>query len=125
MPTANDSTRRGAAALALARGRPVAEAAADAGVTPRTVHRWREDEAFMAEVRSLRDGLFNEASQRLSGLSDRAAERLGELVESANDCVALSACKTVIAEAARLRELLEIEERVAALEQKINERTRS
>lgn len=116
MDTANGSMRREAVALALAKGMTIADASRDTGVGERTIYNWRQEADFKARVQEARRELFDAASGRLSDLGGKAASRLGELVESDNDAVALGACRTVLEYGLRLREVLDLEGRIAALE---------
>jgi transposase-like protein len=114
--SADDSAKREAAALALARGLTFAGAALEVGVSERTLYRWREDKTFSGRIHQIRADLFAQAAGKLSQLAGKAAERLGELVDSDNPAVALGACRTVLEAGLRLREALDLEERLTALE---------
>lgn len=107
------------AALALARGDGIARAARAARVSQRTLYRWREDAAFAARVTVLRAAMLERATGQLADLSAAAAKKLGELLAD-EPRVALAAAKTVLDSACRLRELLDIDERVSRLERAAN-----
>ena len=110
-------SKKEGAALQLALGNSVRGAATAAGAGERSVARWlAEDPAFAARVRELRSELFGQAAAILAGSSRQAAVKLNTLVGSENEHIALAACRTVLDAASRLREITELEERLAALE---------
>jgi transposase-like protein len=111
--------RQEAAALALAGGRQVKAAAEAVGIGERTLHRWRESAAFRAREQQLRSELFGVAVGRLCELTGKAADRLGALVESKTETVALGAAKAILEAAPRLREAAELADRLAALERQL------
>ena len=68
----------GKAALALAAGQSNADAARAAGVTTRTVTRWRADEvAFADRIEDLRSEMLTEAAGLLAHTTTAAARKLG------------------------------------------------
>ena len=115
--------QRDAAALAIARGQNVKTAAKETGVGLRTLHRWlTKDQDFQRRIDELRDDLFSQAVGRLSDLSGRAADTLGELLGSKDEKVRLQACRAVLESGFRLREATEWAARVAAIEEFLEER---
>jgi hypothetical protein len=115
------TARQEAAALALAAGQEVKAAAAACGVGERTLHRWREGAAFRSRVQELRTELFGLAVGRLCELTGKAADRLGKLVDSNTETVALGAAKAILEAAPRLREAVDLAARVAELERQFAE----
>jgi hypothetical protein len=116
------TARQDAAALALAAGREVKAAAEACGVGERTLHRWREAAAFRSRVQELRTELFGLAVGRLCELTGKAADRLGQLVDSKTETVALGAAKAILEAAPRLRESVDLLAQVADLERRLAER---
>lgn len=112
-----------AAILALARGLPKTDAASDAGVDLRTIFRWLEKDEFRAAVTRERGRLLERAVGRLADQA-AAADVLGELAANADTppAVRVSAARALLEQAARLRDSLEIEERLAAVEARLEER---
>lgn len=107
-----------AAALALAAGRTVMEAAKAAGAGERTVKTWLHDlPAFARRVAELRAEMTSRAVGRLAdGMAD-AADTLGFLCRKArSETVRLGAARALLELGVRVREAVELEERVAALE---------
>lgn len=112
--------QREAAALAIARGQTVKEAAKECRVGLRTLHRWLgEDPTFQQRVDELREKLFSQATGRLSGLAGQAAETLGGLLESKDEKVRLQAIRTLFEAAANFRQMTELSRRLAALERQV------
>lgn len=59
------------------------------GVSKNTISTWLGKEKFQEELRK-------ETDKSLNGLAQKAVRRLGELVDSNNQIVALSACKEIL-----------------------------
>jgi hypothetical protein len=115
-----DNGKRDLAALALAAGRTVRDAAAEVRMGERTLHRWLvEDPSFRARVDALRSELFNRAVGRLADQAVAAADRLGSLVGSDREAVALAAAKAVLELGPRLREAAELQQQVDELRQQV------
>jgi hypothetical protein len=104
-------------ALNLARGATVAEAAAAAGVSVRTVHRRLSDPGFVKEVSRLRGRMVTEAAGRLADALSEAGTVLRLLVRSDNERTALAACQALLDNALRVRQADELEQRLQALEE--------
>lgn len=109
--------RRELAALALAKGLSFEEAAAEAKCGLRTLKRWSaEDDDFRRRVSQLRGELVSGAMGRMAGQMSEAADTLGELLGAKNEAVRLGAARSVLELGFRLRESVELEERIRALE---------
>lgn len=102
--------------LALAAGVSVAEAAGRAGVGERTAYRRLLDADFRRRVSEARGRLFDEALGRLANIATKAADTLERLMESDKPSVALGAARSVLELGPRLREAVELEERLCYLE---------
>jgi transposase len=115
---AGNGNRKGDAALitALAAGHSIKEAAKIAGVGERTAHRRLDDPAFKERVSEMRTEFLSEAVGRLSDATTEAAKTLRSLLESKSDSVRLSAARSILEFAPKLRETVELERRLAALE---------
>lgn len=115
--------KRGDTALiiALARGAGTNEAAADAGVSFTTVRARTSDRAFMKEVSKQRYKYLNRTAGILAELSTTAATRLKELMvdDGVPEHVVANACRTVLDYTMRLRENMDLDDRVAELEELI------
>ena len=105
--------------LKLAIGRTIAEAAAAAGVSPRTAHRRMEDEAFRERVQTARAEMLFQAMGRLANASGRAVETLESLLDADADTVRLGAARSILEIGNRFRESIELEARLQAIESTI------
>ncbi len=107
----------GKAALALAAGQSNADAAKAAGVTTRTVARWRADEvAFADRIEDLRSEMLTEAAGLLALATTAAARKLAEIVDTGEERHQLTAARVVLDMASRYRVDQALEHRINALE---------
>ena len=107
----------GKAALALASGGSNTDAAKAAGVTSRTVTRWRADEvAFADRLEDLRSEMLTEAAGLLAAATTTAAGRLAEIIEVGEERHALTASRIVLDMASRYRIDQALELRISDLE---------
>src|SRR4051812_4268513 len=106
------------AALALAGGRTQPEAARSAGCGTRTLKTWLHDQpAFGRRVAELRADMTQRALGRLADGMASAADTLGFLSRKGkSEMVRLSAARAVLELGNRLREAVDLEARLAALE---------
>jgi hypothetical protein len=116
------SGKRERAAVALASGRSVRVAARSAGIGERTLHRWRTEPPFVERVRDLQAELLRRAVGRLSQAMPQAAAMLRKLLASGNERVQLAAASKLLESGLKLREHLDLEERLCELERRLNER---
>jgi hypothetical protein len=107
--------RQERAALDLAAGHSVPQTARRCEVAERTLYYWRQSPAFMARVRELQQAMFGEAVGVLAALAGTAADRLGQLLRSKNQSVALGACRLVLEGGPGLREKHDLAAEVAEL----------
>jgi uncharacterized protein (DUF1778 family) len=110
------------AIAALLSCRTVDEAAASIGVADRTLHRWLNDPVFAAALNEAEGQAISLATRRLVNLTDSAIDTLAAVLDdpSATTTHKLRAANTVLEAMLKLRELRNIEERLAALERQIN-----
>ncbi len=107
----------GKAALALAAGQGNADAAKAAGVTSRTVARWRADEvAFADRIEDLRSEMLTEAAGLLAHTTTAAAHKLAEIIDTGEERHQLTAARVVLEMASRYRVDQALEHRIKALE---------
>jgi hypothetical protein len=103
--------------LALACGATVENAARQAGVAPRTVHRRLADEAFRQRLQTMRVDMVQRSSAALTAAAHEAVRTLLELLKpSMPAAVRLGAARSVLEIGMKLRENAELETRLAALE---------
>jgi hypothetical protein len=116
---AENGRRKGEAALlvALASGMTVRDAAVAAGIGERTATRRVTDPGFRRQVAQLRANMVQRALGRLADASVQAVDTLRALLSAEADTVKLGAARAILELGNRLRETVELEERIAALEQ--------
>ena len=103
--------------MTIASGGSNADAGKVAGVTARTIQRWRADEVQFADaVDDFRSEFLNEAAGLLAAATTAAVRKLGELMENGEDHHALSAAKTVLEMASRYLDDQTQERRISDLE---------
>lgn len=108
---------------ALARGASITEAAAAAGVGERTVYRWRTDPVFRAELLA-RDGeRLEQLARRLQDAADDALTVLRLLAtdERVPPGVRVRAAAEILTYRLRFYEAVQLNERVRAIEQRLDE----
>jgi hypothetical protein len=112
------SPKQEAAALALAAGRTQDQAARASGAGTRTIKTWVATvPAFGRRVTELRAEMTSRALGRLVDGMASAADMLGFLSRKGkSEMVRLSAARAVLELGSRLRESVELEKRIAALE---------
>ncbi|HEX4150342.1 MAG TPA: helix-turn-helix domain-containing protein [Pirellulales bacterium] len=105
-----------ALALELAAGATVADAARRVGISERTAWRRLQDPAFKARVAQTRRDAFVQAIGVLQSASVKAAKTLRDLLVDESAGIRLRSAVAVLETASRLGELVELGERLAALE---------
>ena len=103
-------------AVALAAGRTIREAAEAAGVGERTATRRAAEPEFRRRVAALRGAMVQAALGRLSDGLTEAADALRKLLRAKRESVRLGAARAIHELACKLRESVDLEERIAALE---------
>ena len=110
--------------FALACGSTVEAAAAKSGLAERTVYRRLEDPDFREHLQEFRGQMVERASAMLSASGMEAVKTLlGLLERSIPHAIRLGAAKAILEIGMKLRDLLEVEQRLAALEKAINEQS--
>ena len=104
---------------ALACGATVENAAAKAGVSPRTATRRMADPVFQNRLRQVRSDMLQRTSGALTAMGQEAARALLELLKSSTPSVRLGAIRTAFEMAIKIREAADLEGRLAALEQQM------
>ncbi|MCC7425043.1 MAG: hypothetical protein IT428_32640 [Planctomycetaceae bacterium] len=101
----------------LAGGKTVAEAAAVAGIGERTVYRRLNDPAFRKCLSDARSAFVEQALAKLAGASGRAVATLVTLLDAEADSIKLGAARSILDAGLKLREAVELEDRIRRLEQ--------
>lgn len=111
-----------ALALALARGETVRDAALTAGVAERTATRRWADPDFRQRVGQLRTSMVQQALGRMANSMTAASNTLLALLQAEGESVRLGAARSILELGNKLRESVELEERLTALE-RLQEKT--
>jgi hypothetical protein len=114
-----------ALALALAAGQTLRESAAAAGVAERTATRRWADAAFRRRVSQLRADMVARALGKLADGMAEAGEVLRKRLAAESESVRLGACRAPLEHGVKLRETVDHEERLQALEKQLTGGERS
>ncbi|HEV3446447.1 MAG TPA: hypothetical protein VG099_17520 [Gemmataceae bacterium] len=107
--------------LALACGATKENAALKAGVSERTVYRRLQDPDFRQRLQELRKDMVQRAANVLTASAMEAVKTLLSLQQgTVTNSVRLGAARAILEQGMRLRELADLEERLAALEQRLD-----
>lgn len=120
-PTVAGSGRRNAdeaLALAVASGRTLRDAAVAAGIGERTATRRLADPAFRRRVTELRGDMVDRALGKLADGMAEAADCLRRLLSASSETARLGAARALLELGAKLRESVELEQRLQALEER-------
>jgi hypothetical protein len=107
-------------ALLLASGWSIKAAATEAGTGERTAHTWLSNSAFRAYVSELRGRIVFEATGQLTGLMTSAVRKLESVMNdpAAPAYVQLQAASKIMDSLIRMREHIELLERIEELERR-------
>jgi len=104
---------------ALLRGCTQEAAAREAGVHRRTLERWiRQNAAFQQALRDAERDALARVSRRLAALADSACDALAQALAGNAAAAQVRAADVVLGRLMTLRELVDLEARVSALEGK-------
>ena len=106
-------------ALHVASGETVTKAARLAGMSRSTAKRRLQDRDFRQRVREARSELLEESAAALAGASREAVVCLRSLLTAEGEGVRLGAAKAILETSIRYRDAIELESRIAALEEQI------
>jgi hypothetical protein len=110
------NARQERVAVLLAAGRSIKAAAEEVGVGERTAHSWLDRPDYRAFVHGLRARLLDEAVGRLAGAANAAVATLVDLLDDESPTVRLRAATGVLDALLKVRENVELSDRVARLE---------
>jgi hypothetical protein len=102
-------------------GKSAEEAATAAGCSKRTAYRRLHDAGFRERLAVERRLVLDRTADRLSNYALAAADALHQLLASNNELVRLGAARSILDNAARVRELQTFEQRLAALEARLSQ----
>jgi hypothetical protein len=118
--TVHDLDQKARAAVCLARGYTTDQAGKEAGVSGRTVRRWRDDPAFEAEVAAARRAILAEAVAALGAAARDAVAALHAALADESVTVRVRAASVLLSALPSISEHAELEARIAALEAGLN-----
>lgn len=113
------SSHKRRAVLALVEHGAVARAADECKLSRQTLYRWLREPEFAQALRDESDSRVEQASRRLTYLVDEAITVLSELLKSGSEHQRRLAADSVLSHALRLRELVELEQRISNLERSL------
>ena len=109
----------GALLTALASGQTIRDAAKAAGVGERTATRRLAEPAFRRQVAQLQTEMIQRALGQLSDAASEAVATMRKLLTAKSESVRLAAGRSILELGTRLRDALELEQRLFDLERRI------
>jgi hypothetical protein len=116
-PTTSAARQR-LVAFRIIAGEPIVAIARDTGIAAATIYAWMSKREFREFVDNLRSAVINESMGRLVDASVRASDTLVGLLDSADESIRLRASTSPIDTLVKLREHLEYDRRIRALEER-------
>ena len=98
------------------------EAAELAGVKRQTVYKWLKQPDFQQALRDAEAEALQSLSQALTRLGSKATRTLDKSMDAESETVRVRAADIVLGRLLQLRELIDLDARVAELEGKVNDR---
>jgi transposase len=109
--------RQEKAIMLLLQNKKMEEVAQKLGISTKTLYRWLKQDAFKERFQEVRQELFNEALDSLKTLTKQAIDTLEDVIKNGTkETSRVTASKTVLELALRLKEVEELEKRVEELE---------
>src|SRR5262245_4753816 len=105
--------------LALASGKTIKDAAQECGISERTAFRRVAEPNFRRRLNQLRADMVARAVGRLADSMTEAADKLRGLLGARSETVQLGAARSLLELGVRLKESVELEERLAAVEEQL------
>jgi hypothetical protein len=122
-PGHGDKSRlREKAIAALLSAPTLAQAAKKAGLSKATLYRWMQEPDFKAALRAARRGVVDATIGRLQAVTTEAVTALHKALTCTTPTVRVSAARAILEFSFRSVELMDLEERLSALEQRVIEK---
>jgi len=101
----------------------VVDAAQAVGISRATLFRWLRDESFRTELRRAGNELIDGTTRKLASLSARAVAALEDVLNDpdAGHVLKIRAAGEILGRLLHLREMVELSERMDAIETRLNE----
>lgn len=103
-------------------GKKIRQASDLAGVSTRQIYRWLDQDAFRQALKDQQQGMIDQVNSRLLALAVKALDTLEETLKDPGaygQNVARLAADTILTQALKWRDLISIEDRLAALEERL------
>ncbi|MEY8039568.1 helix-turn-helix domain-containing protein [Saccharopolyspora cebuensis] len=113
---------RATVAVSLAAGARPQDIARELEISPRTIRRWMTDPDFAAEVRSMRMDMLNAAVGELTAGATEAVAALRRALSDDDGRNSVQAARVMLEFVLAMRESLDHDQRIAALESAAAER---
>ena len=95
-----------------------------AGVSRPTAYRWLKQPAFQAELARQRDAAYSEALATVKTHAVQAVTELARMLGVKDERLRRQVCNDILAHALKVRELEDLERRLAALEKTMAEQAK-
>jgi hypothetical protein len=118
--TASFTPAQESVALLIASGAKIRSAAAKAQVGERTVHTWLDDPNFVALIARHRSRFIERGLGMLARHVSKSVTALAKCLDSESDSAKVRAAEALLNQLLRFREHIDIEPRLAELEERIN-----
>ena len=116
-------TRKQEHAIVALLSQPTVEAAAaECGISPKTLYRWLRDPTFKARYRTARSAVLESAIANLQQITSDAVATLKRNLNAKQPSAQISAAKLIIDNAFRGQELIDLGDRVERLEELLAEK---
>ncbi len=109
------------AIAALLQHRTIADAARASGISEKTLWRWLQLPDFAAAYRAARRQVVERAVSELQAACGEAVETLKRNLHCENPAVEIRAAQIILEQAIKGVELMDLQERIERLEEKLNE----
>jgi transposase len=100
----------------------IEEACKRAQVSKATVYGWFKDETFSSELKCQRDALINRALDSLKANIAKATETLVKHLDSEHENISIRAAESIIEFTQKALEYEDLEKRIGALEESVNQK---
>lgn len=117
----NETAKREIAIVALLTSPSVGAAAKAAKVSRATIYRWLEDQDFRARLKERRSAVLESAIESIKACTSKAVETLADLMDSQDERIRRLASKDMVDYGLRVKEVQSLEDRLAIMEEQLNE----
>ena len=119
------SAKQEKALAALLAEKDLKSAALAVGVSEATLFRWLKDVEFVAEYRRLRRDAVEQSAAQLQRAASEAVEALQRNLTCGNPAAENAAAKTILEQATKAVEIIDLQERLEAVENELKKQDKS